>query len=115
MKRGWVILIAVLVLVAGGTVLAHEAGQRHVADPNSPSDLMMEQCTAAGLGPEGHTQVGRMIDQVHGQGAHHRMHQFMDQMMGAGGMGAGSEGVSGRMGQGTLRPRMMRGMMGRGI
>ena len=104
--------------LAVGYAVAHEAGERHAPDPNSPSDLMMEQC----LGPEGHTQVGRMIDQMHGEGAHHRMHQFMDQMM-LGGMAGG--GRPGRMGPGQpgpgmgpgmmIGPGMMRGMMGRGI
>jgi hypothetical protein len=77
-------------LLAGGYALAHGPGQRHQVDPNSPSDVMMEQCTTMGMGPEGHTIAGRMIDQMHGEGAHHRMHQFMDQMMGMmGEMGAG--------------------------
>ena len=34
-----------------------------------------------GMGPEGHTIAGQMIDQMHGEGAHHKMHKFMDQMM----------------------------------
>ena len=61
---------------------AHSAGKRHPVDPNSPSDVMMEACTTAGMGPEGHTIAGQMIDQMHGEGAHHKMHNFMDQMMG---------------------------------
>ena len=52
-------------------------GERHKVDPSSPSDVMMEEC----LGPEGHTIMGRMIDEMHGEGAHHRMHKFMDNMM----------------------------------
>ena len=65
----------------GGGATAHGAGKLHPVDPNSPSDVMMEACTTAGMGPEGHTIVGRMIDQMHGEGAHHKMHNFMDQMM----------------------------------
>ena len=60
---------------------AHSAGKRHPVDPNSPSDVMMEACTTAGMGPEGHTIAGQMIDQMHGEGTHHKMHNFMDQMM----------------------------------
>lgn len=105
---------AVFSALAVGYALAHEPGERHVPDPNSPSDAMMEQCTAAGLGPEGHTQVGRMIDQMHGEGAHHDMHQFMDQMMRGGMMGGGMGGRFG-MGPGMMGPGMMGGMMGRGI
>jgi hypothetical protein len=79
-----------VVLLVGGYAMAHGPGERHQVDPNSPSDVMMEQCTTMGMGPEGHTIAGRMIDQMHGEGAHHRMHQFMDQAMTMmGGMGAG--------------------------
>ncbi len=66
----------------GGGATAHGAGKLHPVDPNSPSDVMMEACTTAGMGPEGHTIAGQMIDQMHGEGAHHKMHNFMDQMMG---------------------------------
>ena len=65
----------------GGGATAHGAGKLHPVDPNSPSDVMMEACTTAGMGPEGHTIAGQMIDQMHGEGAHHKMHNFMDQMM----------------------------------
>ncbi|MCH7923372.1 MAG: hypothetical protein IH975_10105 [Nitrospinae bacterium] len=65
----------------GQGTTAHSAGKRHPVDPNSPSDVMMEACTTAGMGPEGHTIAGQMIDQMHGEGAHHKMHNFMDQMM----------------------------------
>lgn len=54
---------------------------------------MHEQCTTMGMGPQGHTIAGRMMDRMHGEGAHHRMHQLMDRtmrmmrsMMGWGGM-----------------------------
>ena len=97
-----------------GYALAHEAGQQHAPDPNSPSDVMMEQC----LGPEGHTQVGGTIDQMHGEGAHHRVHRFVDEMSG-GMMGGGAGARPGRMGPGGMGPGMMGpgimgGMMGRG-
>ncbi len=109
---------ALLGALAVGYAMAHEAGERHAPDPDSPSDLMMEQC----FGPEGHTQVGRMIDQTHGEEAHHRMHQVMDQMMRGGMMGRGGPGGvgSGQPGAGTgpgfmMGPEMMGGMMGRGV
>lgn len=109
-------LIAIFALFAAvGYALAHEQGERHVADPASPSDVMMEQCATAGLGPEGHTQMGRVVDQMHGEDAHHRMHRFMDQMMQEGTMGPGM------MGNGMMNPDspsgggMMRGMMFNGV
>lgn len=102
---------ALLGALAVGYAVAHEAGERHAPDPNSSSDLMMERC----LGPEGHTQAGRMIDQMHGEGAHHGMHQLMDQMMRGRMMGSGAEGRSSRMGRGMMAPAMMGGMMGRGF
>lgn len=37
---------------------------------------MREQCTTMGMGPQGHTIAGRMMDRMHGEGAHHRMHQL---------------------------------------
>lgn len=94
MRRTVLGFLIVGVMVAIGTyALAHQEG-RHVVDPNSPSDVMMEQCTAMGLGPEGHTIVGRMIDQMHGEGAHHRMHEIMDQMLGHGAMGGGMSDIT---------------------
>ncbi len=42
---------------------------------------MREQCTTMGMGPQGHTIAGRMMDRMQGEGAHHRMHQLMDRMM----------------------------------
>lgn len=92
--------------------LAHGPGERHEVDPNSPSDVVMEQC----LGPEGHTQAGRMIDQMHGEGAHHRMHETMDGMMrGMWGMMGGQAPGRGMMGNGMMGPGMVGpGMMGRG-
>ncbi|MEE8242974.1 MAG: hypothetical protein V3R61_05760 [candidate division NC10 bacterium] len=42
---------------------------------------MRELCTTMGMGPQGHTIAGRMMDRMHGEGAHHRMHQLMDRMM----------------------------------
>ncbi len=104
MRKMMVIAAVASAVALGGYALAHEPGQRHVPDPNSPSDLMMEQCTAAGLGPEGHTLVGRVIDQVHSEGAHHRMHEVMDRLM-----------SGGRIGPGVMGPGMMRRMIGRGI
>ena len=103
-RRGiFLTLIAVVALFAAvGYALAHEQGQRHAADPTSPSDLMMEQCATAGLGPEGHTQMERMIDQTHGEGAHHQMHRFMDEMMRGGAMGPGL------MGNGVMNPSIPR-------
>lgn len=100
------------ILGMGGYALAHGPGERHEVDPNSPSDLMMEQCTQTGLGPEGHTQVGRMIDQMHGEGAHHRLHELMDTMMrGMGGVMGGGGGArmvgNGMMGPGMMGPGMM--------
>lgn len=91
----WVIVTAsAVVVLVGGYALAHGPGERHQVDRNSQSDVMMEQCTRMGMGPEGHTVAGRMMDQMHGEGAHHWMHQFMDQMMGmmSGMMGTGMMG-----------------------
>lgn len=112
-ERGIAVVSALVlgVFALGSYALAHGPGERHEADRNSPSDLMMEQCTQMGLGPEGHTQIGRMIDQMHGEGAHHRMHQFMDQMMGGSALGPRMMG-NGMMNPGTPRGGgMMRGMM----
>lgn len=96
---GWVtVIVTALVLLAGGYALAHGPSERHQVDPNSPSDVMMEQCTTMGMGPEGHTIAGRMMDQMHGEGAHHRMHQFMDRMMSMMGGTRGSGGIMGRNG-----------------
>ena len=105
-------LIAVVALFAAvGYALAHEEGQRHTADPTSPSDLRMEHCTTVGMGPEGHTIAGGMIDQMHGEGAHHRMHRFMDQMMRGGAMGPSMMGNS-MMNPGSPKGGgMMRGTM----
>ncbi|MFQ5990596.1 MAG: hypothetical protein ACE5K9_11845 [Candidatus Methylomirabilales bacterium] len=57
---------------------------------------MREQCTTMVMGPQGHAIAGRMMDQMHGEGADHRMHQLKDRMM----------RMRGRIGN------MMRGMMG---
>lgn len=106
------------VILAGGYALAQTVAQesdRWVVDPNSPSDVMMEQCATAGLGPEGHTQMWKMIDGTHGTGAHRQMHQAMDGMMRGGAMG------SGMMGDGTMDPGsptgsgIMRGMISNGV
>lgn len=99
-----IILVVAGILGIGGYALAHGPGERHEVDRNSPSDLMMEQCAQMGLGPDGHTQIGRMIDQMHGEGAHHRLHEFMDGMM------RGMSSMSSMMG-GQV---MGRGMMGNG-
>ncbi len=80
MGRGMMGMMMGGMMGMGGGATAHGAGKLHPVDPNSPSDVMMEACTKAGLGPQGHTVVGRMIDQMHGEGAHHKMHSFMDQM-----------------------------------
>lgn len=89
--RWLAVTVVALGLLVGGYALAHGPSERHQVDPNSPSDVMMEQCTTMGMGPEGHTIAGRMIDQMHGEGAHHRMHQFMDRMIGMMGGMMGTE------------------------
>jgi len=43
---------------------------------------MMEQC----VGAEGHKAAGEMMDRMHGEGTHERMHGMMDNMMGMGSM-----------------------------
>lgn len=80
--RWLAVAVIAVVLLVGGYALAHGPNERHQVDPNSPSDVRMEQCTTMGMGPQGHTIAGGMMDRMHGEGAHHRMHQVMDRMMG---------------------------------
>lgn len=101
-RHRWLaVTVVALGLLAGGYALAHGPGERHQVDPNSPSDVMMEQCTTRGMGPQGHTIAGRMMDQMHGEGTHHRMHQLMDRMMTMMGGMMGSGGMMGQFSGGT--------------
>ena len=62
---------------------------------------MREQCTTMGMGPQGHTIAGRMMDRMHGEGAHHRMHQLMDRMMRMMGSMMGWGGMMDQFSRGT--------------
>ncbi len=62
---------------------------------------MHEQCTTMGMGPQGHTIAGRMMDRMHGEGAHHRMHQLMDRMMRMMGSMMGWGGMMDQFSRGT--------------
>ncbi len=75
----WVSGVAVITsLVVSGGVLAGELGAKHRhGSASSPSELMMEQC----MGAEGHKMAAEMMDRMHGEGAHGRMHRTMNHMM----------------------------------
>lgn len=116
--KGVLGIAGLLVMLGGSYSLAQTLGQevdRWVVDPNSPSDVMMEQCATAGLGPNAHTQMLKMIDGTHSTGAHRQMHQAMDEMMRGGGMGSGTMGDA-KMNFGSpTEGGMIRGMMSNGV
>ena len=95
---GWFRWMSSAVVVAGlllsGIAIAGESPTERQHDSNSPSDVMMERC----MGAEGHKAAGEMMDRMHGEGTHERMHRTMDQMMGMMGMMGGSMGRGGMMG-----------------
>lgn len=56
------------------------------------------------MGPKRHTIAGRMMDQMHGEGAHDGMHQLMDRMMRMWSrMGNIMRGMMGHFSRGTYR------------
>lgn len=92
-------LVVATALMASGAAIGGEPPDTHQHDPNSPSDTMMEQC----MGAERHRVAGEVIDRMHGEGAHDRMHQSMDRMMGMMGMMGGGNTMGGQ--GGMMQPR----------